>query len=68
MTDSAPDAVTGAMTDAGAGAGARHESHGDARNDEKRRRKAMMIRAVIYIAATHLWAGFMILVFSLGKH
>ncbi|MFF3596150.1 DUF6126 family protein [Kitasatospora indigofera] len=66
MTDSAPDAVTGAMTDAVAGA--RHESHGDARDDEKRRRKAMMIRAVIYIAATHLWAGFMILVFSLGKH
>lgn len=67
MTDSAPDAVTEAMTDA-AVTETRQDTHGDARNDERRRRKAMMIRAVIYIAATHLWAGFMILVFTLGKH
>ncbi len=40
----------------------------DARADEKSRRRAMTIRAVIYIAATHVWAGFMILIFTLGKH
>ncbi|WP_371481501.1 DUF6126 family protein [Kitasatospora sp. NBC_00315] len=40
----------------------------DATADEKSRRKQMMTRAVIYIAATHLWAGFMILIFTLGKH
>lgn len=39
----------------------------DATADEKIRRRRMMIRAVIYIAATHLWAGFMILLFTLGK-
>jgi len=39
----------------------------NAKADEKSRRKSMMIRAVIYIAATHVWAGFMILLFTLGK-
>ncbi|MFC8451696.1 DUF6126 family protein [Kitasatospora sp. NPDC057223] len=39
----------------------------DARADERSRRRAMTIRAVIYIAATHVWAGFMILLFTLGK-
>ncbi len=39
----------------------------DATADEKSRRKQMTIRAVIYIAATHVWAGFMILIFTLGK-
>ncbi|MCX5212895.1 DUF6126 family protein [Kitasatospora sp. NBC_00240] len=70
MTDPAPDAVTEAMAGAGAGAvtEARNNTPGDARNDEKSRRRAMTIRAVIYIAATHLWAGFMILIFTLGKH
>ncbi|MEV4557802.1 DUF6126 family protein [Kitasatospora sp. NPDC049285] len=34
--------------------------------DEKSRRKQMMIRALIYIAGTHLFAGFVILLFALG--
>ncbi|WP_329495003.1 DUF6126 family protein [Kitasatospora herbaricolor] len=62
MTEPTPDAVTATV------AGAPQDARNTARNDEKSRRKAMMIRAVIYIAATHLWAGFMILVFTLGKH
>ncbi|MFF1874258.1 DUF6126 family protein [Kitasatospora herbaricolor] len=61
MTDPSPDAVT--ATDAEAP----HDTRNTARNDERSRRRAMTIRAVIYIAATHLWAGFMILVFTLGK-
>ncbi|MGK4584532.1 DUF6126 family protein [Kitasatospora sp. HPMI-4] len=39
----------------------------DGRTEEKSRRRAMLTRAVIYIAATHIWAGFMILLFTLGK-
>ncbi|GAA2269581.1 MULTISPECIES: DUF6126 family protein [Kitasatospora] len=39
----------------------------DAKAEEKSRRKAMLTRALIYIAATHIWAGFMILLFTLGK-
>lgn len=39
----------------------------DAVRDEKARRKAMMIRATIYIAGTHLFAGFVILLFALGN-
>ncbi|MDY0812702.1 DUF6126 family protein [Kitasatospora purpeofusca] len=35
--------------------------------DEKQRRKAMLIRASIYIAGTHLFAGFVILLFALGN-
>ncbi|MEU9129433.1 DUF6126 family protein [Kitasatospora sp. NPDC048540] len=38
----------------------------DAVHDEKTRRRAMMIRASIYIAGTHLFAGFVILLFALG--
>lgn len=38
----------------------------DANADERSRRKAMLIRAGIYIFATHLFAGFVILLFSLG--
>ncbi|GAA2752816.1 MULTISPECIES: DUF6126 family protein [Kitasatospora] len=38
----------------------------DAVRDEKARRKAMLIRASIYIAGTHLFAGFVILLFTIG--
>ncbi|WP_263101813.1 DUF6126 family protein [Kitasatospora sp. DSM 101779] len=34
--------------------------------DENARRKAMLVRATIYIAGTHLFAGFVILLFTLG--
>jgi len=39
----------------------------DATRDEKSKRKAMLIRASIYIAGTHLFAGFVILLFALGN-
>ncbi|MFE2726011.1 DUF6126 family protein [Kitasatospora sp. NPDC059327] len=35
-------------------------------SDEQSRRKAMLIRAGIYIFATHLFAGFVLLLFTLG--
>ncbi|MFF2076698.1 DUF6126 family protein [Kitasatospora sp. NPDC058162] len=38
----------------------------DGTSEEKRRRKAMLIRAGIYIFATHLFAGFVLLLFALG--
>ncbi|GAA4841036.1 DUF6126 family protein [Kitasatospora sp. NPDC048365] len=38
----------------------------DAVTEEKTRRRAMMVRATIYIAGTHLFAGFVILLFALG--
>ncbi|GAA2145429.1 hypothetical protein GCM10009760_34070 [Kitasatospora kazusensis] len=38
----------------------------DATRDEKSKRKAMLVRASIYIAGTHLFAGFVILLFALG--
>ncbi|MFI6850339.1 DUF6126 family protein [Kitasatospora sp. NBC_00085] len=38
-----------------------------ASSDEKKRRKAMLVRASIYIAGTHLFAGFVILLFALGN-
>ncbi len=38
----------------------------EATRDEKAKRKATMIRAAIYIAGTHLFAGFVILLFVLG--
>ncbi|MFE2109612.1 DUF6126 family protein [Kitasatospora sp. NPDC059463] len=38
----------------------------EATREEKARRKAMMIRAGIYIFATHLFAGFVLLLFALG--
>ncbi|MFD9691563.1 DUF6126 family protein [Kitasatospora sp. NPDC059088] len=38
----------------------------DSTGEEKRRRKAMLIRAGIYIFATHLFAGFVLLLFTLG--
>ena len=34
--------------------------------DEKARRKQMMIRALIYIVGTHLFAGFVGLLFVVG--
>lgn len=40
--------------------------NGDSTSEEKRRRKAMLIRAGIYIFATHLFAGFVLLLFALG--
>ncbi|MDH6126862.1 DUF6126 family protein [Kitasatospora sp. GP82] len=36
-------------------------------SDEKSKRKAMIIRASVYIAGTHLFAGFVILLFALGN-
>ncbi|RKT08851.1 hypothetical protein BX285_7219 [Streptomyces sp. 1114.5] len=41
-------------------------STSDSTSDEKKRRKAMLIRAGIYIFATHLFAGFVLLLFALG--
>ncbi|GAA1123138.1 MULTISPECIES: DUF6126 family protein [Kitasatospora] len=38
----------------------------EAVRDEKTKRRAMLIRASIYIAGTHLFAGFVILLFTLG--
>ncbi|MEV6208074.1 DUF6126 family protein [Kitasatospora sp. NPDC051914] len=38
----------------------------EAVRDEKNKRRAMLIRASIYIAGTHLFAGFVILLFTLG--
>ncbi|MGF1426615.1 DUF6126 family protein [Kitasatospora sp. LaBMicrA B282] len=40
----------------------------DAVNDEKTRRKAALIRAAIYIAGTHFFAFFVMLLFFLGSH
>ncbi|MFC5665157.1 DUF6126 family protein [Kitasatospora misakiensis] len=34
--------------------------------EEKARRRAMLIRAGVYIFATHLFAGFVLLLFALG--
>jgi hypothetical protein len=39
----------------------------DAIRDEKATRKAMLIRASIYIAGTHVFAGFVILLFMVGN-
>ncbi|MER6299060.1 DUF6126 family protein [Kitasatospora sp. NPDC001539] len=39
---------------------------GDSTDEEKSRRKAMLIRAGIYIFATHLFAGFVLLLFAVG--
>ncbi|MFE6865773.1 DUF6126 family protein [Kitasatospora sp. NPDC057692] len=38
----------------------------EATREEKARRKAMLVRAGIYIFATHLFAGFVLLLFALG--
>lgn len=38
----------------------------DGISDERSRRRAMLVRAGIYIFATHLFAGFVILLFTLG--
>ncbi|WP_195911412.1 DUF6126 family protein [Streptomyces kaniharaensis] len=42
------------------------ENAGDSTREEKSRRKAMLIRAGVYIFATHLFAGFVLLLFALG--
>ncbi|MER7846128.1 DUF6126 family protein [Kitasatospora sp. NPDC096077] len=47
-------------------AGADRPVKGDGTSEEKSRRKAMLIRAGIYIFATHLFAGFVLLLFALG--
>lgn len=39
----------------------------DGTTEEKARRKAMLIRAGVYIFATHLFAGFVLLLFALGN-
>ncbi|BFV60609.1 hypothetical protein KCMC57_up57130 [Kitasatospora sp. CMC57] len=39
----------------------------DAVRNEKAKRKAMLVRASIYVAGTHLFAGFVILLFALGN-
>ncbi|GAA1227750.1 hypothetical protein GCM10009665_17830 [Kitasatospora nipponensis] len=39
----------------------------DAARDEKTKRRAMLIRAGVYIFATHFFAGFVILLFALGN-
>ncbi|GAA2244541.1 MULTISPECIES: DUF6126 family protein [Kitasatospora] len=39
----------------------------DSTSDERSRRKAMLIRASVYILGTHLFAGFVILLFALGN-
>ncbi|MEV4558685.1 DUF6126 family protein [Kitasatospora sp. NPDC049285] len=39
----------------------------DAVRDERTRRRAMLVRALIYIAGTHLFAGFVVLLFALGN-
>ncbi|BAJ30379.1 MULTISPECIES: DUF6126 family protein [Kitasatospora] len=38
----------------------------DAVRDEKGKRRAMVVRALVYIAGTHLFAGFVILLFAVG--
>ncbi|MGW4895432.1 DUF6126 family protein [Kitasatospora sp. NPDC004240] len=50
----------------GVPSGARGGAPSAEKSDEKARRKAMLIRAGIYIFATHLFAGFVLLLFSLG--
>ncbi|GAA1151368.1 hypothetical protein F4556_003967 [Kitasatospora gansuensis] len=49
-------------SDAGTGA-----VRSSAVRDEKSRRRQMLVRASIYIAGTHLFAGFVILLFALGN-
>ncbi|MFD0567004.1 DUF6126 family protein [Kitasatospora saccharophila] len=39
---------------------------GDGVREESSRRKQMLVRALIYIAGTHLFAGFVILLFAVG--
>ncbi|WP_406086695.1 DUF6126 family protein [Kitasatospora purpeofusca] len=63
-----PNATT---SPAGAASGDRTTSpagttNGRATLEEKARRRAMLIRAGIYIFATHLFAGFVLLLFALG--
>ncbi|MEU9079730.1 DUF6126 family protein [Kitasatospora sp. NPDC004745] len=51
------------MSDSSDGTAARP---GDGTSEERNRRRAMLIRAGIYIFATHLFAGFVLLLFALG--
>ena len=39
---------------------------GEGVREESSRRKQMLIRALIYIAGTHLFAGFVVLLFAVG--
>ncbi|MFJ4676441.1 DUF6126 family protein [Kitasatospora sp. NPDC088783] len=38
----------------------------DAVRDERSRRRGMIVRALIHVAGTHLFAGFVILLFAVG--
>ncbi|GLW58264.1 DUF6126 family protein [Kitasatospora phosalacinea] len=38
----------------------------DGVREESSRRKQMLIRALIYIAGTHVFAGFVVLLFAVG--
>ena len=40
----------------------------DALHNEKSKRKAVIIRACIYTLGTHLFAGFVMLLFAIGNH
>ncbi|MFJ9520952.1 DUF6126 family protein [Kitasatospora sp. NPDC101801] len=55
------------MSEAVRGEAIRSEAVGSgAVRDEKSRRRQMLVRASFYIAGTHLFAGFVILLFALG--
>ncbi|WP_198042222.1 DUF6126 family protein [Kitasatospora azatica] len=44
------------------------EPQAEAVRDERSKRKAALIRAAIYIAGTHFFAFFVMLLFFLGSH
>lgn len=54
-----PEAVTESAAEAPASTGA---------GTEKYKQRAVMLRAALYIFATHLFAGFVILLFYVGQH
>ncbi|MFD5461926.1 DUF6126 family protein [Kitasatospora sp. NPDC127059] len=66
MSDHTDSADGGNSADGSSAGGTGGPLKGDSASDEKRRRKAMLIRAGIYIFATHLFAGFVLLLFALG--
>ncbi|RAJ46400.1 hypothetical protein K353_00778 [Kitasatospora sp. SolWspMP-SS2h] len=46
--------------------GGKAAAGGAAVREETSRRRQMLVRALIYIAGTHLFAGFVILLFAVG--
>ncbi|MFJ6212543.1 DUF6126 family protein [Streptomyces sp. NPDC092296] len=38
------------------------------REVEQKKKRATTIRVLIYVAATHLWAGLLLLMFAVGRH